>query len=94
MSEASTNGRPSGDHRAGNGGAGVLAWRTIYSVGLGILGVLGLFVLDVVKDTSRDVGAMKVELGKFTGSTGSKLEDHDRRLMSLEHWRNREGNRP
>lgn len=42
-----------------NGAAGVLAWRTVYSVGLVVLGVLSLAVLNTVKETERGVSDLK-----------------------------------
>jgi hypothetical protein len=73
-------------------GNGTLAWRTIYSVGLALLSVLSYGVYDSVRETSRAVNALQVELGKITGSYGTRLEDHERRIGKLEEWREKRGN--
>lgn len=75
-------------------GNGTLAWRTIYSVGLGLLAVLSYGVYDSVRETGRSVNALQIELGKITGSYGTRLEDHERRIGKLEDWRNEKRGNP
>ncbi len=67
---------------------GVVTWRAVISVGLAIVGALLLFVLDVVKDTSKAVNAVQASVSAITGSFGAQITSHENRLGKLEDWRN------
>lgn len=70
---------------------GTVTWRSAFSIGLAILGALLLFILDIVKDTAKTVGAVQIDVGKITGSYGAQLTNHESRLGKLEDWRNTRG---
>lgn len=72
-----------------NGGA--VTWRAAISVSFLVIGALLLFVLDIVKDTAKTVGAVQTELGKITGNYGARIDNHENRLGKLEDWRNTRG---
>lgn len=63
-----------------NGHAGVLAWRTVYSVGLVVLGALSLMVLNTVKETEKGVSDLKAA---FAGANAT-ITFHSNRINRLE----------
>lgn len=69
------------------GNKGVLAWRTIYSIGIVILGVLSMGVYDGVRKTAESVADIREKIGNITGTYSTRLDDHERRLGKLEDWR-------
>ncbi len=72
-------------HRTVNG---VVTWRAVISIALAVVGALLLFVLDIVKDTSKVANDVQRNVSLITGSFGAQLLTHENRLGKLEDWRN------
>lgn len=70
---------------------GTVTWRSIVGVSFIVIGALLLFVLDIVKDTSKGMSDLQVKMGTLSGINSTRLDDHDRRLGNLETWRNGKG---
>lgn len=76
------------DTPANKNPGGTVTWRSIVGVSFLVIGALLLFVLDIVKDTSKGINDLQVKLGTISGINSTRLDDHDRRIGNLESWRN------